>query len=301
MIVYVDIFLLENTILNLIIFISVSIFTNSRIYFFKYIFSSIIGSIYTLFEYYYINNVCLELLSKLIFSFIIVIFTYKGNLKRKIKLYFCFILVSFLYGGITYFIQIFLRLDNYIVKREYADDVVGVFPIKTLIVSYSIGIVIIYYVSKIFNKISDYKKMICDVEIKLDGKFVKIKGLIDSGNLLKDPVTKKDVIIVEEKALKELIDENELEFIKNISNGKVLEDDNNLYSKTKYRIKIIPFNSLGNSNGIICGIQPEYIRIFFEEEYLLKEVILGIYFDKLSCDDEYCSLIGGGCLKEDFI
>lgn len=301
MIVYVDIFLLENTILNLIILVSVSIFTKSRIKFLKFLISAFIGSIYTFVEYYYLNNFLLNLLGKLLFSICIVCITFDGKLDKKIKYYLSFILISFLYGGITYFIQIFFKLNNLEIRRENLEnDVIGIFPVNTLILGFLIGFMIIFFISKYFNKINDYKKMICDIEICILNKCIKTKGLIDSGNLLKDPITKQNVIVVESNILKTIIEKEELDFLENISLGNILkEEKNSRYSK--YKIKIIPFNSLGNSNGILCGIKPDFVKINFEEEFLLKNIIIGIYFDKLSSDNEYFTLIGGGCLKEDFI
>ena len=86
--------------------------------------------------------------------------------------------------------------------------------------------------------------MLCDLEIFYNGKLEKIKTMIDTGNLLQDPITKEDVIIVEKDSLKNLVSKDILENIDNIVSGKWL----NSTSIYQYKFKIIPFSSLGKEN-----------------------------------------------------
>lgn len=66
----------------------------------------------------------------------------------------------------------------------------------------------------------------------------------------------------------------------------------------KYKFKIIPFSSLGNDNGVLLGFKPNYIKIYSDEEYIKKDVIIGIYDGKLSKTNLYTSLIGLNVFKE---
>lgn len=133
--------------------------------------------------------------------------------------------------------------------------------------------------------------------MKFFGKNKKIKSLIDSGNLLKDPISGKDVIVVEEKVIKDMFEIEYLNVLRNITSCRYIGD----IDKCKYKIKIIPFNSLGNPSGMLCGIKPDKVKIFFDGEVLLKDVILGIYFGTLNSSDEYSSIIGLGCIREEII
>ena len=60
-----------------------------------------------------------------------------------------------------------------------------------------LGFITIITVSKIIKDRMSKKAMLCDLEIFYKGKVRKIKTMIDTGNLLKEPISKKDVIIVE--------------------------------------------------------------------------------------------------------
>lgn len=86
--------------------------------------------------------------------------------------------------------------------------------------------------------------MLCDLEIFYNGKLERVKTMIDTGNLLQDPITNEDVIIVEKDSLKNLVSKDILDNIDNIVSGKWL----NSTSIYEYKFKIIPFSSLGKEN-----------------------------------------------------
>ena len=131
--------------------------------------------------------------------------------------------------------------------------------------------------------------MLCDLEIFYQGKYKKIKTMIDSGNLLKEPISKTDVIIVEKDSLRELVPKEILDNLDNIILGKWIDSTNDIHS---YKFKLIPFSSLGNENGLLIGFKPDYVRIIDEEEFLRNDVIIGIYNGKLCKSNLYTSLIG---------
>ena len=112
--------------------------------------------------------------------------------------------------------------------------------------------------------------------------------MLDTGNLLKEPISNEDVIIVEKDSLKDIINKDVLENINAILKGNWL-DSKNLYS---YKIKIIPFSSLGNENGLLVGFKPDYTKIYGEDEIVRNDIIIGIYNGKLTQNDMYTSLIG---------
>jgi len=112
--------------------------------------------------------------------------------------------------------------------------------------------------------------------------------MIDTGNLLKEPISKTDVIIVERESLEGIVSKNILENIKYILKGKWIEESN-VHS---YKFKLIPFSSLGNDNGLLIGFKPDYVKIYSEEECTRDDVLIGIYDGKLSKNNLYTSLIG---------
>ena len=114
--------------------------------------------------------------------------------------------------------------------------------------------------------------------------------MIDTGNLLKEPISKQDVIIVEKNSLFGLVSGDILDNLNQIIQGKWLDSGRqDIYD---YKFKVIPFSSLGNENGMLIGFKPDYIKILGEEECVRNDVIVGIYDGKLSKSNLYTSLIG---------
>lgn len=137
--------------------------------------------------------------------------------------------------------------------------------------------------------------MLCDLEIFYNGKLEKLKTMIDTGNLLKVPITNEDVIIVEKDSLKSLLPKELLDNMQNILSGKWI-DSGGVYD---YKFKIIPYSSLGKENGILLGFKPDYVKVTAEYETVKSNVVIGIYNGKLSRTNLYSSLIGINILKED--
>jgi len=65
--------------------------------------------------------------------------------------------------------------------------------------------------------------MFCLVKIHINGKFVNVKAIIDTGNFLKEPITKTPVVVVEKQALMELVPNYILDNIDKIINGENID------------------------------------------------------------------------------
>jgi stage II sporulation protein GA (sporulation sigma-E factor processing peptidase) len=292
MIVYVDVVLLENIAMNYIILIATAIIGKYKINYFRCIASSFIGSIYAVANYAINFNLIQNLIAKILISLLMVVIAFKGEkIKAILKQLMLFYLVSFTFGGAAFMLLFFLRPEEIIYENGH---LIGTYPLKIALLGGVVGFTVISITSNIIRDRRKIKSMLCDIEIFYNSKSVRLKTMIDSGNLLKDPISNNDVIIVEKNSLRGILDDDLLNHIDDILNGKWL-DDNNIHN---YKFKLIPFSSLGNENGIILGFKPEYIKIYDEEEKLRKEVIVGIYPGKLTKTNLYTSLIGLNILKE---
>lgn len=280
MIVYVDVVILENIVMNYIILISVGILGKFKIHSFRILISSIFGSTYAIISIY-IKNISwiLNIMVGLIFSIIMIIIAFpKTKFKELYKKIILYYVSSFIFGGIAFAVstQITVKVMN------------------LSIISGIIGLCFIFITIKIILNRRKMKSMICNIKIFYNNKSIELKGFIDSGNMLKEPISKKDVIIVEKKSLKTLLDNKFLDDIDNILNGKWLP------SNIKTNFILIPFYSLGKNNGIIIGFKPEYIEINYLDQIIRKEVIVGIYNERLNLNNNCNCLIGLNVLKEGF-
>ncbi len=115
--------------------------------------------------------------------------------------------------------------------------------------------------------------------------------MIDTGNLLKDPITNSPVIIIEKNKLSNILPKEILENSEKIINGKYEFSDENLKYESKFRV--LPFSSLGKQNGMLLGFKVDKIEAEINDEEIIREdAIVGIYDKKLSSRNQYEGLIG---------
>ena len=293
MTIYVDLILLENIVMNYIILVATSIISKSRISLIRSLMSATIGSMYSILNYLMELDIIMNFSLKILISIIMIKIVFNSkNIKLFFKQLVMFYLTSFTFGGVTFMLLFFLSPENIVFNGK---NLVGVYPIKVTIIGGIIGFIIISIVALMIKNRMSQNNIIYDLKIIHNNKAILLKTLIDSGNLLKDPVTNMDVIIVEKESLKDLLDEKAFEYIKMIKKGNLLEENfNNIY---KYKFKLIPYSSLGNENGMLVGFKADCIEIFGEEENKRNDVVVGIYDGKLTKTNKYTSLVGLNIFK----
>ena len=169
----------------------------------------------------------------------------------------------------------------------------GTYPLKSVFLASIIASIICILGFKIVkNKISK-KDMFYKVIITINKKQIETTAMVDTGNLLKDPITGNPVIVVESSLLEKILPLELLLNLDKIIGGEfenVTEEIRNTYMN---KLKLIPYASLGKQNGMLIGIKADEVKIIKEDETQLKNnVIIGIYNKPLTKRGEYRALIG---------
>lgn len=269
---YIDIIFFENILMNYIILYATGFLQKRKMTNLRLIISSTAGAIYAIIAYMNIIPIYSTLFMKILLSIIMIYIAFKPQqLKTMFKELILFYFTSFVIGGCAFALLYMISPQSI----QFSNGVlVGTYPMKITIIAGIIGFIIIQYSFSINKRYMKIKDLLCDIEVIIKGKSVKIKGYIDSGNTLKDPLTNKPVIIVEQNKLEEIIGKD---FFKG-------GDEN-------FKIRFIPFKSIGKQNGMLTGIQPDLIYINHNEDIIkTKNVIIGIYDKKIS--KNYSALIG---------
>ncbi len=109
-----------------------------------------------------------------------------------------------------------------------------------------------------------YRKCNLPVVVRMFGKEIVCRGLMDSGNSLYEPITHRPVVIVEkELLLQHDIGEPETYFA-------------------------IPYHAIGTQNGILKGVLADELEILGQQgARSWQKVMLGIYEGKISRQNEY--------------
>lgn len=292
MTLYVDIIFMENVFMNSIILLATGIILKDSMKIVRNLIGSTIGALYAIIIY--VSNIAIysNIILKILLSFVIVYISFKpANPKSFFKHVVIFYLTSFTFGGVAFALLYFVRPEDILYQNGV---LIGTYPIKMILAGGILGFIIITIAFKNIKSKLSKQDMFCDVKLKLEEKTLSFKAIIDTGNFLRDPISKAPVIIVEKKTLKGFLPAEIVDNTHDIINGKNVE-----LGAFSQRIRAIPFKSLGKENGLILGFKLNNARIEYQDiEYKAKNVIIGIYNGKLSRSGKYNALVGLDILNE---
>lgn len=292
MYVYAEYVLVENIIINFIILYVTKMITRTKTSRLRLFIASLIGSLYIFFIFF----PSLEFMGKFVIKFsisilmIIIAFNpYRFNL--FIKQVAAFYMISFAFAGTI--IGVYYILNNNIIFGDVSFDT-SEQQVRFLVGGIGLAIILISYIFKYHRSRINKENLLVRVTISLNNKKTSLVALIDTGNSLKEPITQKPVVIAEFNSLKPILPE---ELNKIYMEEK--EPDLNSVAKMmesigdKIKLRLIPFKSLGNENGIMIGFKPDSINVYLDSETkkLEDEIIVGIYNNKLSQDEQYNGLL----------
>jgi len=143
---------------------------------------------------------------------------------------------------------------------------------------------------KILERHNLKRQMLCNVQIFMGEVAATFEALVDTGHSLKDPLSQCPVIIAEFEYIKDFLPDGLkiLFYEKRESAAFCTEatEDSTFYK----RIRVIPFTSLGRSNGMLIGFRPDSVMVDGAKEPS-ADAIIGIYNDKLCRDGRYQGLL----------
>ena len=169
----------------------------------------------------------------------------------------------------------------------------GTYPLKSIFIGAIIASAILITAFKIVKTKISKKDIYYEVKIYINEKSVITRAMVDTGNMLKDPITGNPVIVVESSLLEEILPNEILQNIDNIIGGEIGNVTEEIRNKYITKLKLIPYSSLGKQNGMLLGIKADKIEIIKDEEKLQKDnVIIGIYTKSLTKRGEYRALVG---------
>ena len=210
------------------------------------------------------------------------------NIKQLLKQILIFYLVSFIFGGCTFALIYFLKPENVEIKNGVF---VGIYPIKVGLIAGIIAFILTQIAFKINKSKLNNKNTFIEIELYNKNKMTKARALLDSGNMLKEPISQKPVIVVEKAILSKIIPEEVLNYIERMVGGD--DQERNEMQEYLSKIRMVPFMSLGKENGMLIGIKADGLPVNTQEDVVfIKNIIIGIYDGSLSKTGKYRALIG---------
>jgi len=290
--VYVDQVFFVNLLMNYLILWSAGRLSNARSSLSRLILASALGSIYSLAVFLPGTSQLFGPLMKFLFSLLMLTVAFVLQSWRAFLLSLLFFyLASFALGGMVFGFSYFLQNSTvslnepggvlFVVGRHFW---VGVwFMLFFAWVACRLGVRLLQ------RRVA---QQLFPIVINFFSRKVEVEALVDTGNSLIDPLSGDPVIIVEYEALKPSLPP---EIFSSFSKEQfsceqfLMSITDTSWAK---RIRVIPFHSLGEQNGLLIGIRPDGVEIKQGNKKILAEkVVVGIYRHRLHKDSNYQALL----------
>ncbi|WP_059104695.1 sigma-E processing peptidase SpoIIGA [Shouchella shacheensis] len=199
-----------------------------------------------------------------------------------------FYFVTFVTGGGLFATHYFFETDA---------DILGALPgygLAGSAVSWSfvlIGFPLVLYFAKHQVETFEEKKInfaqLAKVRMWIEDKEIAVTGLIDSGNQLKDPITKTPVMILETHQLYEAFGKKQMDAVVSLSMEKETEDFP-LFS----RVRVVPFRAVGQADPFLAALKPDRIQVIHQgETFETGNVLIGLQSQTLSPEEAYQCIV----------
>ena len=280
MIVYVDVLILLNFLVDYFLLLFVAKLLNINFKIKRLILGALTGGISSLCIFFNIGYKILEILINLSVSVIIclVAFGFKNVklfLKRTLLLY----LVTLLYAAIMFLVHRFINHDALVINNSFVYlNISPLFLIVATVVIY----ICLALLKKIFRTDAKFSKRV-KLSLCIENNKAELSAIIDSGNSIVDVFSKSEIIIVDKNTAGKLF--------------KTKDFKNDIFLQKRYRI--IPCSTVGG-NGCLEGYRIDKACVTFEnKEVLLEKPILAI--SKTEFCDDYQAILNPKILEYEVI
>lgn len=209
LIVYVDILVILNTLVNYFILLAIRKITRSYTKRWRIALGAFVGGISSLLLFLEYLNVAMTVL-KVLSGVLMVVVTFGIKpLKQFVKRLFFLFAITFLFGGVTYAIYIFFDKDIMLYSNGIIYfDVDMTFLVVCSVISYCVITIITKYTDKKASKNKEYY-----VTIENNGKSVSCIALMDTGNNLREPFSNYPVIMADKSVFNQLYTDDTIRLI----------------------------------------------------------------------------------------
>lgn len=288
LIVYIDLFFLINVVMDFVVLLLMKWLLKENADLVRICLASVLGGFGGCMAIVWVNMpaLCSFLFLYVIISgtMVLIAFGYQ-NLKRFISRIFELYCIAFLLGGFFSFIYYRMNLKGFF--HEITNGTVFSNMNAAHLVS-GIGIIVIFYplfyfvVCKVRGNLTVYQ----EIEIYLEERMVTGIGLLDTGNMLTDPLTKEPVLVAEYQWISDLFTKEQKESIHRFL--EFMNPEEGEQTDFFKKVKMIPFHSVGNERGLLLAVRVDKIALGAKNKQKeRKNVLVGIYQGSLSAQHTY--------------
>lgn len=246
--VYVDLLFLINFSMDYICLYACAKIMRKRLIFWRLLTAAAIGGVYSVISVFLPFTTPTDLIADALFCLVIcaIAFSEKGRRMRSTLLCgFLFVGISMMMGGVMTAIFNFLnRLDIPLDSIEGDGISTYLFAIIAAVAGF-----ITMRSGKIIAKKSDIRE--CKLFVSVMGKQGEFFALSDSGNLVKDPISGKSIVLIDRNLLGKLID---LKIFDDFASGSPGSHPDGMPP-----MRLVPIKTAGG-RSLLCALPPEKLK-----------------------------------------
>ncbi|RST75411.1 sigma-E processing peptidase SpoIIGA [Siminovitchia acidinfaciens] len=132
--------------------------------------------------------------------------------------------------------------------------------------------------------------VLIDATIRINGLDLQLKGLIDSGNQLYDPISKTPVMIASISTFNDQLPDEIAQLADKKNNPIELADT--IPDSWSEKMRLIPAKTVGNNNQLLCAFKPDALLLQTGEERRVAKKVLIVFTDQeLSSDGRFQCIV----------
>ena len=264
--IYIDVYFLINfTVDILAVFIALK-FSHIRTTLLRLIASGIFGAIFAIIELFLNANPFLHILLYVVFlSLLMFVACIGASFVRRLKFIALFFITAFAISGLVNFV--YGLLDIYL--KDFLSAAEGSAENRKILI-FSLIILLVIGVFRILimvfsNSMGEKSTRLC---INIDEKRLEVDALIDSGNLVKDPMNMNPVLFLKEESAAKIFPKALIE----------LSEIDKLNYSFKKRIRLIPVTRNGETH-VMTGVRVDSVSVYSQNDKS-EEILATVVIDK---------------------
>ncbi len=276
--VYVDILILTNFIADYFLLLLTAFMSSVEVKRWRLLLGAGAAALSSLLIFAPEMSLALEIPVKLAVSLVIVFVAFGfANLKRYIKATLVFYAANaILAGGAMLVWSVFAPRGLVVRNGAVFYNISPVVLIVTCAAVYVISLVVSKMISRRRSRGREYS-----VVLEFEGKKAEVKGIVDSGNMLRDAISGSPVIVCDFDKVSCLLD-SELKEIMKKQNFELGFYSAITTSRYKNRFRVIPFESVGGSGVMAALVMDRAVITSAGEKREIPDIIVAVTHKKIA-------------------
>lgn len=298
MVVYVDLIFLLNFLMDGSMLFTTAKIRKLRIKWWRLLLSSAIGASYVVMMFLPQLSFLYTFVVKIGFSLVMVTVAFKyihwRHLWRNLAVFY---VVNFVAAGgiigIRYLLQNSSEVINGILFTHSGGAVSGEqIGIVFIVIVACLMLLLLRKVFASHKRREQLDSYLVDVEVRIDSHVLTCTGLIDTGNQLYDPLTRRPVMIMEAGRWEGYLPVEWLERIRSADADRLIADYGQQSDEWQDRLRLVPYRGVNRHTQFMLAVKPDQVIVTHAGRQIVTDkVLIGLDGGTLSRDQTYHAII----------